>query len=705
MSQSTVPRTPTPEALPHNDTTPFASPDRYRNLLPNIQPQAAAIMTPPPSTQIPDSVKSAQAKFMSGRERSLASPPPSLRIGPPITSGGLYGEVPTLEVIQQMNEEELRRLVSELLPALGEARVTAAHSKLQHSLLAIEKEELAKRAEVEHEATRREVQVLQEGSPVPSHNGYSPLKSPNASVQRNLHLALAHCRELQHENSMLEKRLRSSKKLIAQLYGKNSDLNDHIQLLRQRIKDNREHLNDLQESGAMSIHATPQHDNATPQFRGTPRTSANKGHLQELGSQTITSQDPFDALLQASHVLNGETNSVPSSPNQTRQRKIHPQHMRGAHSLSSLPTTPERRPLTADTMLTTPVGRMMEHRVSFSAPGTQFTNENETRPQDDRESTISASDKEDEPYRDEDLPSSQASQVASSMLRRTLEFQNNHASPIQRPPSASKLTQGKIFGQVTKSGQERIESPLKRNASGAYNQSARNSKKMKMAHSASDRIGLGIKSWSSPDFRKDWQRRVRTHFDQPGRKSRRRNARLAKAAALAPRPVDRLRPIVRCPSIKYNRRVRPGRGFSLAELKEAGISRNLAPTIGISVDHRRANLSMESLTANVERLKAYRARLILFPRKSGQHKKSDSSKEDVEAAMKHEGMAHKTHDVFPVTNITKEEAVGEVKRSEMPKGTEKAYRTLREARSEARLVGVREKRVKAKAEEAAATKK
>ena len=57
--------------------------------------------------------------------------------------------------------------------------------------------------------------------------------------------------------------------------------------------------------------------------------------------------------------------------------------------------------------------------------------------------------------------------------------------------------------------------------------------------------------------------------DQPGRKLRRRNARLSKAAAVAPRPVDKLRPIVRCPTIKYNRRVRAGRGFTLTELKVA----------------------------------------------------------------------------------------------------------------------------------------
>lgn len=58
-----------------------------------------------------------------------------------------------------------------------------------------------------------------------------------------------------------------------------------------------------------------------------------------------------------------------------------------------------------------------------------------------------------------------------------------------------------------------------------------------------------------------------TFHKQPGKKASRRVARQAKAAALAPRPVDKLRPIVRCPTIKYNRKVRAGRGFTLTELK------------------------------------------------------------------------------------------------------------------------------------------
>ena len=144
--------------------------------------------------------------------------------------------------------------------------------------------------------------------------------------------------------------------------------------------------------------------------------------------------------------------------------------------------------------------------------------------------------------------------------------------------------------------------------------------------------------------------------------------------------------------------------------QEAGIPRKLAPTIGIAVDHRRGNASAESLATNVARLKAYRARLILFPRRSGQYKKLDSSPEEVKAAQAtlkegKEGYVKDIDSLFPVNNLTAEEAVSEIKKSNLPEGEKAAYRRLREARSEARLIGVREKRAKAKAEEAAAQKK
>lgn len=126
-------------------------------------------------------------------------------------------------------------------------------------------------------------------------------------------------------------------------------------------------------------------------------------------------------------------------------------------------------------------------------------------------------------------------------------------------------------------------------------------------------------------FRKDWQLRVRTWFDQPGRKLRRRQARKTKAAALGVRPLELLRPAVRAQTIRYNRKVREGRGFTLTELKEAGISRKAARGVGIVVDHRRRNMSEEGKAVNVERLKAYKSRLIVFPRNAKKPTKGDST--------------------------------------------------------------------------------
>jgi large subunit ribosomal protein L13e len=168
-----------------------------------------------------------------------------------------------------------------------------------------------------------------------------------------------------------------------------------------------------------------------------------------------------------------------------------------------------------------------------------------------------------------------------------------------------------------------------------------------------------------------------------------------------------LRPIVRCPTIKYNRRVRAGisgyRGQSngLTQIQEAGIPRKLAPTIGISVDSRRQNLSTESLAINVARLKAYQSRLILFPRKLGQHKKGDASKEEVSGA---KNLISSVKAGLPIIHADTE--IKEIKKSEIPKAVEGgAYRKLRDARSDARNIGKREKRAKEKADEAAAAKK
>jgi len=84
-------------------------------------------------------------------------------------------------------------------------------------------------------------------------------------------------------------------------------------------------------------------------------------------------------------------------------------------------------------------------------------------------------------------------------------------------------------------------------------------------------------------FKKDWQQRVKTWFNQPAQKAQRRQKRVAKAKQAAPRPLGALRPAVRCQTIKYNRKVRAGRGFTIAELKVRAISMRLFVFAGRSV--------------------------------------------------------------------------------------------------------------------------
>jgi len=150
-------------------------------------------------------------------------------------------------------------------------------------------------------------------------------------------------------------------------------------------------------------------------------------------------------------------------------------------------------------------------------------------------------------------------------------------------------------------------------------------------------------------------------------------------------------------SNQYNIRVRAGRGFTLEELKEAGVSRKQALSIGVAVDHRRKNRSVEAMQANVQRLQEYKTRLILFPRDSRKPKKGDSDAVAVSSATQLKG------ELMPIRQPFKREKARAITDSERDTS---AYYTLRMARSNVRLVGIREKRAKAKAEaESQATKK
>lgn len=186
-------------------------------------------------------------------------------------------------------------------------------------------------------------------------------------------------------------------------------------------------------------------------------------------------------------------------------------------------------------------------------------------------------------------------------------------------------------------------------------------------------------------FRKQWQRRIMTWFDQAGQKKARRTTRALKAARVAPRPVDSLRPAVRCQTVKYNTKLRSGRGFTAAELKAAGMTRQEAMSVGIAVDHRRRNRSQESLELNKARLSAYKAKLILLPKKNA-NIDTATTVASIKAA-------------FPIARTT--DSVEEARPISQQEVEFSAYKTIRSAKTTARYVGIRAKRAAIKAEEAA----
>jgi len=189
---------------------------------------------------------------------------------------------------------------------------------------------------------------------------------------------------------------------------------------------------------------------------------------------------------------------------------------------------------------------------------------------------------------------------------------------------------------------------------------------------------------------------MRTWFDQAGRKKRRALNRQKKAARLAPRPAaGLLRPVVHPPTQRYNMKLRLGKGFTLDELREAKIAPKLARTIGISVDHRRRNRCQESLQQNVERLKLYKSKLLVFPKGSGKKcvKKGDTPRSKLQNVAQNTLKA-----IIPVPKaalrvkaraITKDEKAGSV------------VKMLRKARTAQKYCGQRKVKLEKAAEKKA----
>merc|ERR1712083_664374 len=106
----------------------------------------------------------------------------------------------------------------------------------------------------------------------------------------------------------------------------------------------------------------------------------------------------------------------------------------------------------------------------------------------------------------------------------------------------------------------------------------------------------------------------------------------------------------------------------------------MGPTIGIAVDYRRRNKPQESLDQNVRRLKLYKSKLMIFPRKS-KAKQGDTKREELA------NVSQNTHKhIIPIPKTNKQDRARAILAEERDT---KVFQTMRKARVDAKMWGKR----------------
>jgi large subunit ribosomal protein L13e len=128
--------------------------------------------------------------------------------------------------------------------------------------------------------------------------------------------------------------------------------------------------------------------------------------------------------------------------------------------------------------------------------------------------------------------------------------------------------------------------------------------------------------------------------------------------------------LVHCQTQRYSAKVRLGRGFTLEELKAAGLHPSYAQTVGICVDKRRVNKCEESLALNVGRLEEYKKNLIVWTKKSKPTETPAQLTGTIQPIVK------------PVSEIVMQEVTDEMKKYS-------AFTAMRVAKKESKVAGLR----------------
>lgn len=450
-------------------------------------------VTPPPSSQMPNAAGAGAATSL-----AFASSQRSGYFSPPATTG-IFGNKrdanatlefnpPASQEIADASIDKLRSMLQACIAENAKLKMETAHHKLQYNLLSLQADEDMKRAAVEHEMTRREVEALR----VAEHTRQArrDLDAASETQQTKFMQLKALYDQKVEEVELLNRKLKAAKKIIQQKEDENISLCDERELLLNRIRENREHFQILCSPGGMFHGATmgrqtvavtapsqPQHH--TPP-RPTPRTAVYRE--AQVRADKDHSKGNFTMLLQA---IDQENTSAPSTP-----RGI--SHKRNVQSMSSLPTTPTQR-LRGETGGLLPSVDLVPqteppYRHNRYMPETPVRSATRDRRRS-RESTISAEDNEELARQalqsvaaasfasrssqqqlgptqrnaaneeEEEAFESQASQAATQMLRRDPRESFEVTSSVEHsrngtPAPADKTAklQAKLFGGLNKSG-------------------------------------------------------------------------------------------------------------------------------------------------------------------------------------------------------------------------------------------------------------
>lgn len=438
LSQVTLPSTEIPQS-------PIDPNESFKTEVNDDRPAITVIpssLTPPPSSQVNNHQLNAANKrtFSSSQHSTLFSPPATILNT--LRDRRLSNDyvTPAPQQVLEASTDELRMMLQNCIAENQKLKMETAHHKLQYNLLTMQAREDQMRAAVEHDMICRQVEALRTAEH--TRQAKRELSDSSDPYQvKYLHMKMRY-EEAVHEAEIQQHRVNAAKKVIKQKQDEADHLSWKNGVLLNRIRENREHLQNMCSPGGIFHGAltpkthhqavmTPQHYRASP--RHTPRSNVRENREGEHG---------LSALLQA---MSQDNNSAPSTPLPSH-RPIPRQmgrHHRNAQSMSSLPVTPMNRGHGSHSGLLpsvdlVPQTEPQRYSQRTYVPTTPVSKSDRRR--QSRESTISVEDTEElarqalesvaaaslaqgrrkarDEDDDEEVFDSQASQAATEMLRR-----------------------------------------------------------------------------------------------------------------------------------------------------------------------------------------------------------------------------------------------------------------------------------------------